>query len=103
MTSKPNILKTTIFAGNFLPSMIIRQLSTHFLHVTKSPTGVATHMFSSNGSVFNWHNFTYADEIKEWVAPESNKMLAILSNNGIVPVTTYVAFASVSILSGMRE
>jgi hypothetical protein len=43
------------------------------------------------------------DEMKEWVAPESNKMQAMLPNNVIVPVTTMVAFASVFTLLGVRE
>lgn len=63
----------------------------HFLQVTALPIGVATHMLCSNGLVFRLHNFTYVDEIKEWVAPELNKMHATLPIKGIVPMTTSVA------------
>jgi hypothetical protein len=43
---------------------------------------------------FTLHNFTYDEEINEYVAPESNNTQAILPNNGIVLVTTSVALTS---------
>jgi hypothetical protein len=101
MTSKPNMLNTASFTGKVLPSITIGHLSTHFLQVMVSPTGVATHIFCPNGSVLNLHNFTYDKEINECVAPESNNTQATLPNKGIVPVTTSVVFSSARTLSGV--
>jgi hypothetical protein len=41
--------------------------------------------------------------MKEWVAPESNKIQDTQPNKGIVPVTTPVAFEPVATLSVVRE
>jgi hypothetical protein len=94
MTSKPNMPNTANFVGKTFPSITIGQLPTYFLQVTASPTGVATHILCSNGSVFTLHNFTYVDEINECIAPGSNNTQATLPNNGIVPVIISVALSS---------
>jgi len=77
------------------------QLLTYFLQVTASPTGVATHIFCSNGSMLTLHNFTYDEEINEYEAPGSNNAQATLPNKGIVHVTTSVALSSARTFSGV--
>jgi hypothetical protein len=94
MTSKPSMLNTANFVGRVFPCITIGQLSTHFLQVTVSPTGMTMHIFCSKGSALRLHNFTNVDETKEWVALESNR---------IVPVTTSVAFSSTSTLPDVSE
>jgi hypothetical protein len=94
MTSKPIMPNTANFTGKTHPLITIGQLPTYFLQVTASPTGVATHIFCSNGSVLTLHNFTYDEEINECEAPGSNNAQVTLPNKGIVPVTTLVALSS---------
>jgi hypothetical protein len=60
-------------------------------------------MFYYKGSVLIMHNFTNADETKEWVASKLNKMQATLSNEGMVPMTTSVAFTSALTLPSVSE
>jgi hypothetical protein len=59
------------------------------------------HIFYSNGSILNLHNFTYDKEINEFVAPESNNTQTTLPKKGIVPVTTPIVLSSAMTLSGV--
>jgi hypothetical protein len=68
--------------------MLTRHSQTTCLQTTFFPTGVVIARPGSKVHTTSLDNLMNITDMKEWVAPESNKIEASNPNIGIVPITT---------------